>query len=167
MARHANHRLVKLHRSYTVEEISLVLKVHRHTVRSWLKEGMPATDARRPTLILGRELITFLKARRLRNKRSCKAGEIYCVRCRAPRRPAGGTVQYREVSPTLGDLAGTCPECACRIYRRVALAQIEKARGDLEISRTKGGGDIDETSLPSVNTDFDREAQSNANAQPR
>ena len=83
--RRPNHRLAKIHRNYTVEEVAKLLGVHRNTVRHWLKQGLPTNDRKRPTLILGRDLGVFLQARRSKNKRRCQPGEIYCVRCRAPR----------------------------------------------------------------------------------
>ena len=59
-----NHRLVKVHRSYSVEEISSLLGVHKNTVRAWLKQGLPPIDGRRPTLVHGPTLIRLLKDRR-------------------------------------------------------------------------------------------------------
>ena len=60
--RHSNPRLVKIHRSYTVEEAANLLAVHKSTVREWIKRGLPTSDDRRPTIILGRELAAFLSA---------------------------------------------------------------------------------------------------------
>ncbi len=51
--RHPNPRLVKIHRSYTVEETATVCGVHRNTVRQWIKTGLPTLDARRPVLMQG------------------------------------------------------------------------------------------------------------------
>jgi hypothetical protein len=89
-----NPRLVKLHRSYTVEEIADLYSIHKNTVREWVKVGLPALDDRRPMLILGRELGAFLQARRTKNKRTCQPGEMYCLRCRIPRMPAGDMADY-------------------------------------------------------------------------
>jgi uncharacterized protein YjcR len=86
--RHHNHRLVKIHRSYTVEEIARLFGIHKNTVRHWVKEGLATSDDKRPILILGHVLAAFLQARRTKNKQTCKPGELYCVRCRAPRSPA-------------------------------------------------------------------------------
>jgi len=66
-----NHRLVKIHRSYLVEEAATLLDVHRNTVRQWIKLGLPTSDEKRPTLILGRVLIDFLQSSRALNKRPC------------------------------------------------------------------------------------------------
>jgi hypothetical protein len=47
--RHPNARLVKIHRNYSVEDISRLFRLHKNTVRNWLKEGLTAIDDRRPT----------------------------------------------------------------------------------------------------------------------
>ena len=74
--RHPNHRLVKIHRNYTVEEVAGLFGVHRNTVRAWVKRGLPMIDRKRPMLIHGRDLAAFLQARRLKNKQTCQPGEI-------------------------------------------------------------------------------------------
>ena len=48
-----NARRVKIHRSYAVDEAARLLGVHKNTVRSWIKRGLPTVDNRRPILILG------------------------------------------------------------------------------------------------------------------
>lgn len=152
--RHPNYRLVKIHRSYTVEEAASLLGVHRNTVRAWIKVGLPTTDGKRPTLILGRQLATFLHTRRIKAKRPCRVGEIYCVRCRGPRRPTGGAAEYEPRTSALGDLIAICPQCHTVMYRRVKLATLDQIRGDLTITLAQGGLRIDETSRSSVNSDL-------------
>lgn len=132
--RHPNHRLVKIHRNFTVEEIARLFGKHRNTVREWIKRGLPVIDGKRPALILGSALLAFLQARRLKNKQTCKHGEIYCVRCRAPKRPAGGMAEYRPLTGALGNLVGICPTCESMIYRRVNPARLEQVSGNLDVS---------------------------------
>ena len=117
--RHPNHRLVKTHRTYTVEEIASLFHVHRNTAREWVKRGLPTCDDRWPMLILGPELAAFLQARRLKNRQTCSPGELYCVRCRAPRTPAGNMAEYQPRTETLGTLIGICSQCDCLMYRAV------------------------------------------------
>ena len=83
--RHPNHRRVKTHRSYTVEEVAGLFDIHKNTVRNWLKNGLATIDHNRPTLILGNDLAEYLKIRRTKNKQACKPEELYCSRCRRPR----------------------------------------------------------------------------------
>lgn len=132
--RHPNPRLAKIHRNYTVEEVASVFHVHRNTVREWVKRGLPTNDDKRPMLILGRDLAAFLQARRVKNKRPCQPGQIYCVRCRAPKAPAGDMADYKPVTATLGSLIGICPDCGVLMYRRVNVAKLHQIRGQLEIT---------------------------------
>jgi hypothetical protein len=101
--RHPNPRLAKIHRNYTVEEIANLFGVHKNSVRNWVKGGLPTSDDRRPMLILGRDLVAFLHARRVKNKRPCQPGEIYCMRCRAAQRPAGDMAEYQAHHQHLGE----------------------------------------------------------------
>jgi transposase-like protein len=52
-ARHPNPRLAKIHRSYSVEEIARLFKLHKNTVRAWLRQGLEAIDGQRPTVVRG------------------------------------------------------------------------------------------------------------------
>lgn len=163
--RHPNHRLVKIHRSYTVEEVARVFGIHRNTVRDWVNRGLPIIDHRRPMLIHGSDLTAFLQARRLKNKRTCQPGEIYCVRCRTPQKPAGDMTECQALTATLGNLIGICPSCDCMMYRRINLAKLELVRGNLQVTMPQALPHIVESIRLSVNSDLGQEAPANANAQ--
>lgn len=149
-----NPRLAKIHRSYTVEEIAKLYGVHRNTVRTWIGRGLPTIDQRRPVLVLGSDLAEYLQARRTANKRSCGPGEIYCLRCREPRAPAGGVVRYDPLTPTQGNLVGLCGCCGAGLNRRVSLAKLPLVQGDLSVTLPQAREHIDESPLPSLNSDF-------------
>ncbi len=94
MPKKLNPNRVKLHRNYTIEETAALLGVHKSTVRSWIKIGLPVCDTKRPILILGRDLRDYLQKRRGMHKQKCKFYELYCMRCRAPKCPAEDMVDY-------------------------------------------------------------------------
>ncbi len=131
--RHNPHR-VKIHRSYTVEEITKLFGAHKNTVRAWIKQGLPTTDDRRPTLILGRDLAAFLQARKIKNKRPCKPGEIYCMRCRVPRMPAADMVEYQPITDKIGNLLALCPICTAIMNRRTSLAKLPLLQSHMNIT---------------------------------
>ena len=152
--RHPNHRLVKIHRNYTVEEVANLLSVHKNTVREWIKRGLPTIDDKRPMLILGRELSTFLQARRVKNKRPCKPGEMYCLRCRATKIPAENMVEYQPQTETLGNLFGICPGCGAGMNRRVSLLKLDQVRGQMDITIPEEVQRLVDSGQPPVNSDF-------------
>ncbi|MFC1814398.1 helix-turn-helix domain-containing protein [Thermodesulfobacteriota bacterium] len=152
--RHPNHRLVKIHRNYTVEEIAKLFGIHKNTVRHWVKAGLATIDDKRPMLILGHVLVAFLQARRAKNKQTCKPGEIYCVRCRAPKFPAADMAEYSPVTEKFGNLIAICPDCDSIINRRVSLAKIEEVCGKMDITFPKELQHIVESTKPTVNSDL-------------
>lgn len=152
--RHPNHRLVKIHRSYTVEEITRLFGTHKNTVRAWVKTGLPTSDGRRPMLVLGHELATFLQARRVKNKKPCRPGEIYCVRCRVPKSPAGAIVEYQPLTDKIGNLIAICPDCNSILNRRVSIANLEHVRGQMDITFPQALEQVSESGQPTVNSDL-------------
>jgi hypothetical protein len=153
--RRPNYRQVKIHRSYSVEEIACLFGIHKNTVRAWVKTGLATSDTRRPTLILGRDLAAYLKARRTKNKRPCQPGEVYCVRCRAPKRPAGDMAEYQPITEKFGNLIGICPDCDSMVYRRASLAKLAQVRGNMDITFPQAQGQVSESSQPTVNRDLE------------
>jgi len=152
--RRPNHRQVKIHRSYTVEEIARLLCVHKNTVREWVRIGLPTNDNQRPMLILGHSLAAFLKERQAKNKRPCQPGEIYCFRCRAPRFPAENWAEYQPETEIFGNLTAFCSVCDCIMNRRVSMAKLEQVRGKLDIAFPQALGRVSKSKEPTLNSDL-------------
>src|SRR5215831_629581 len=151
---HPNHRRVKIHRSYTVEEITRLFGNHKNTVRAWIKAGLPTSDEKRPILILGSDLAAFLRDRRASKKQPCGPCEIYCVRCRAPQFPAADMAEYQTITEQLGNLMAICPACTSMMYRRVNSAQLGQLRRKIEITFPQALQRVSESSQSSVNSDL-------------
>lgn len=164
MGRHPNYRLAKIHRSYTVEEVALLFDRHTNAIRAWIKAGLRPIDNRRPTLIHGRELAGFLRQRRLSGKRPCPPGHLYCFKCRSPRRPDGGLVDYLPMTDTAGNLCAICPVCGTFMHRRVALVNLAIVCAGLDIAFPQAARRISETASPTVNSDLQPRVQADENA---
>ena len=153
-ARHPNPRLAKIHRSYSVEEMARLFRVHKNTVRTWLRQGLKVIDDQRPTVVRGEEIRRFLSERRARAKQSCGPGRIYCLPCRAPKEPGLKMAECVKTAETTGTLQGICPDCGRLIYRRVNPQKIDAVRGDLDVTVTWAGSRIEDTTKSNVNCDF-------------
>jgi hypothetical protein len=164
--RHPNHRLVKINRNYTVEEIAKLFGIHKNTVRHWVKNGLDSVDDKRPILILGHVLITFLQTRRLKNKQTCRPGELYCVRCHAPKMPAGGMVEYTPITDKFGNLVAICSDCNSIMNRRISIVRISELFGNVDISFPEAFQHIKERDKPSVNSDLIEGTSDHEKAQP-
>jgi hypothetical protein len=126
------HR-IKIHHSYTIEEIARVLSVHKRTVRRWEKAGLAAIDDERPKLILGTDIRRFLSERRRQARRPSPPGHMFCFRCRSPTTPSGGFADLLPLTATIANLCGLC-DCGTLMYRRVSQRTIGVATRNLVVT---------------------------------
>jgi hypothetical protein len=133
-----------------------MLEAHKNTVRAWLRDGLTPIDQRRPVLIQGRQLASYVDARRKRRRQPCRPGELYCFRCRVPKAAAAGTAHYLPVTPSSGNLMARCSDCGTRMYRRVALRKLGAVAGGLRVSLPQAQQRIVECAEPSLNCDLER-----------
>jgi excisionase family DNA binding protein len=158
MARRPNWRAIKMHWSYTADEAARSLGVAKGTVRRWIKaRALPALTDQRPHLILGQDLIAFGDARK-RRKLKCAPGELYCVRCRAPRAAAGGMVEFIPLTPLGGNLRAICDVCGTLTHRRISLRQLPVWEALLEVTHREGAPHLRERDRPCGNDYFKGEA---------
>lgn len=124
MAKRYNPNKCKINRNYTINEITLLYGVHKNTVKIWLRRGLKKIDNQRPYLILGRDLRLFLKDLRTINKRPCELGEMYCMKCRAARKPEQGSAVFNEKSLRYGHIKGRCNVCQSAMNKYFRLADL-------------------------------------------
>ena len=151
MARRTGWRAVKSHETYTVEEAARNQDVVKGTVRRWLKTGLPSLNEKRPCLILGGDLVDFLKGRKAA-KQTCKPEECYCFRCKSPRKPAFGEAEYLPITSTNGQLIALC-DCTTLMHKRVSLATLTALKGILQISIRQQAKPIGKGEHASLNDD--------------
>jgi hypothetical protein len=153
-----NARRVKIHRSFTVDEAARLFGVHKNTVRAWIKSGLQTIDDRRPILILGRHLARFLHDRRQRTIQRCQDGQLYCVRCRAPKNPAARMADYIPITSNFGNLRARCSDCGTLMHRRVSLQNLTAVAVGLEVAAPERQHRIADTACSSLNSDFEEMA---------
>ena len=160
-----NPRLAKIHLSYKVEDIARLYGKHKNTVYQWVREGLRPCTNQRPYLYHGSDIRSFLEAKYKKNKRPMALTEVFCVRCREPKSPAGNMADYQPDLPTSGQLEAMCPTCSSMIYRRVNLTQLELIRRQIVITLPQACSRITERSGACVNSDFNRRASTHAKVQ--
>ena len=131
--RRVNPRAVKLNRSHSVTDLAACLGVHKNTVRNWQRVGLQPVDKRRPVLFHGSTVRAFLSARNASRKRPCPPGTLYCFKCREPRPPACGMVEYTPRNGVSGNLTALCEACETVMNRSAGLVSIAAIMPKLEV----------------------------------
>lgn len=151
--RRINPRRAKLHRSYDVGELANRLHVHKNTVRQWVKNGLPVVDGTRPVLILGSDFQAWWAKRRKAAKRPCQPGHMYCFKCRKPRAPALGMVEYAATNAATGNLKALCETCGTLMHQNARLANIAARMPGMDVQITQAPSRIVARAHPSSNCD--------------
>lgn len=151
--RRINSRLIKLHRSYSVDEVARRLEVHKNSVRGWIRKGLPTLDKCRPVLILGRDLREFLDKQSKARKQPCSPGTLYCFKCRLPSRPALGMVEYVPLNALTGNIQALCETCGTMMNRRARLDALAVKMPNLEVQIGQAPSRIIGRVSPSLNCD--------------
>ena len=149
-----NPNLVKINRNYTFEELAALLGVHKNTVSSWVKNGLPCLDERRPFLILGGEARAYLQQKRTDKKQRCKPDELFCMSCKAPTKPAENFVEYVPMSLTKGRLTGFCERCESVVNKFVRYDSLERYSVLFDLSVPTALEHINDCDNPLLNSDL-------------
>lgn|SRR5690606_22834062 len=131
-----NYRNLRIHRNYTYGEISRKLHVSKKTIRNWIVKGLPVMTDQRPYLIRGKDLVAFLKNRRI-PQRPCQLTELYCFKCRKPQPADKFIADYLPLTPLSGQLKANCPVCKTLTYKNISLVQIEKIASEITVNFPK------------------------------
>jgi hypothetical protein len=158
MAKHRiNPQRIKLHRSYSVQELATRLGVHKNTVRLWQQAGLKPIDGSRPVLFQGRAVRAFLAKRNASRKQPCPPGTLFCFRCREPRRPANGALDYMTATPESGNLRAQCAACGGMMHQRIRRADLAAKMPGLHVQIREAPLRISGSPSPSDNCDSERQ----------
>jgi hypothetical protein len=149
-------RHLRRRRTYNVREAAKATGATPGTVRNWQKNGLEAVIGVYPAIFRGIDIIDFLLRRKRARKQPCGPGRLFCFRCKAPKRPAFNEVEFWPDGPKLGKLRGLCPDCTTAMNRRVSLAKMRAAAGDLTVSMRRADSRLSETTKPNCNDHSER-----------
>ena len=136
-----------------MRELASLLGAHPHTVRGWIKAGLPTVDRSRPVLVHGSEFQDWWGKRCKAAKRPLQPGQLYCLKCRAPKAPALGMVEYVAMNDATGNLKAICETCGTMMHRRVPLVAIAAVMPNLDVQRRQVPPRLIGGTRSSLNTD--------------
>lgn len=155
--RRINPNLIKLHRTYSVPELARRCQVHKNTVLHWRKAGLSPIDGSKPILFHGSAVREFLKTRIARRKQPCGPGRLFCFRCRAPRAPAFGLVDYVAITARSGNIRAFCVTCEAIMHRRVSRSALAATMPGLDIQFSEHPPHLIGSTSSSLNCDPERQ----------
>jgi hypothetical protein len=156
-SRRVDPRRIKINRSFTARELADTLGVHKNTVRHWKRDGLAEIDGKRPALFHGATVRDYLNKRNANRKRPCPAGTFYCFRCRQPKRPAGGMVDYVPKTAVTGNLIALCETCATTMHRQTRRTAIPDVMPGVSVAIREGHERLSGSPSPSQNCDKDKD----------
>lgn len=122
-----NPQIISGHLSYTTDEITAKLSINKKTIFRWIDEGLVTVQGqKKPILILGNDLKTFIRRKNSKKKVQLKRHEFYCFRCKVPRWAKRGTINQSG-----DEKRGECVVCNGKMSRK-----IKPYRKDYHISST-------------------------------
>jgi excisionase family DNA binding protein len=117
-------RKIRLCRCYSIQEVAKLLGVGVNTVRAWIRLGLPVLGSEKPILIPGDGLKNWLKARGAARKHKCLPDELYCLRCRRPRKAKTGSAVIAPRNSKTVVVQACCATCDARMNKTGSLAKI-------------------------------------------
>jgi hypothetical protein len=156
--RRVNPNRVKLHFSYSVDELARCLDVPKNTVRHWQEKGLVPVDRSRPLLFHGATVRVFLANRNAGRKQPCPPGTLYCFRCRSPQPPAQKMLEFVAMIPGSGNLRAACDQCDTTMHRRVREAAIPSVMPGCTVQFAQGQPSLSGQTAPSLICDSKRQS---------
>ncbi|SFR45018.1 helix-turn-helix domain-containing protein [Litoreibacter janthinus] len=118
MSKRANPMAVKSALTYDVSEAAKALGKSPATIRNWIKDGLPVMARQKPCLISGEAIRNYLRAKYRKAKSQLSHDELYCLSCRAGRKPVRLTVEVIPNNTKTTRLRGRC-ECCGAVSTRI------------------------------------------------
>ncbi|GGX73184.1 hypothetical protein GCM10011309_23980 [Litorimonas cladophorae] len=120
MKRSYDFHRVRSHRPYTIATLAALLGVDKRTVRRWIESDrldVAIVEHSRPVILLGSKVKAWGTARQRAKKQPCAYGEIYCVRCKTPRRIKPDSFLIVQPNQSKLTVKGECCRCDLTLNR--------------------------------------------------
>lgn len=149
-------RKIRLSRCYSIQEVAKLLGIDVNTVRTWIRLGLPVLESEKPILIPGDGLKNWLKVRAAARKQKCLPDEVYCLRCRRPRKAKTGSVVIAPRNSKTVVVQARCATCDARMNKTGSLAKISEIQISFGL-KTVGQANLEGCDIPTVNQHLKKE----------
>ena len=140
MAKNLNLRLIKQRESYSLKQITELLKVHLRTVQAWKQEGLPTINNEKPYYVMGYELKDFLSKKFAKRRIKLQSNEFYCTKCREAVRSTDNKVSLQTSGKFIGKqgfkelvIKGICEFCNSKLNRFSHSGKLEEIKNTFNV----------------------------------
>lgn len=141
MGKNYNIRLIKHRESYSLKQISEVLKVHQRTVQEWRHEGLKTISNEKPFLVMGYDLKEFLNKKLKSRKTKLVVNQFYCTKCRQAVASEKDEVHIISLNKTIGKqgfkglmIKGVCQKCGTKLNKFSHDGKLEELKCTFKIT---------------------------------
>jgi len=124
MFKYYNPQLIHSKRSYTVEKLCNVYqdkKLHAQTIRGWVNSGELEVISKKPIIIYGAIIKSFLEQRNKAHKKTLDFDQIKCVFCKQSSSPKNKEITIYQNKNGSWKAVGFCQVCdheISKFYKR-------------------------------------------------
>lgn len=124
--------LITARRSYSIGEISSLLGIDRKTCGRWIKYGGLEIVEKNtnPILVIGTDLISFIKKEKKKRRVAIKENEFYCMKCHKAVRAKIGSERIIKTGKMIGKdnreqlkKIGVCENCNTSLNKFLGVCQ--------------------------------------------
>lgn len=138
-------RRIRTSKTYTLPEIAKTLDRNIATIRSWVRQDLPLLSKQKPLLVLGSDLKRWPAATWKAKARKCQSDELFCFKCRVPRKPKLASVEILPRNEKTVAIKGRCEVCGTRMNQTGSAAKIDEIKNrfgalTLQTQRLTGSG---------------------------
>ena len=133
-------KLIKRRHSYIYEQIQELFGVTERTVSTRKKEGLKVYSDSKPYLVMGYDLIEFLKKKLQSRRMKLNSNEFFCAKCRHGVRSTDNNVWFQLTGKTIGNygfkeivIKGICEFCNSKLNRFSHSGKLEEIKNNFNV----------------------------------
>ena len=121
-----NTRYINEKYIYSIEDVSIMLKVDKRTISRWISKGLHIESKSKPYLIKGIDLKSFLDKQNNQDKIITQPYEVACLKCRSSSKPLNNQIEIHLHNTKIIFIKAKCNKCKVSINKAQNINMIYK-----------------------------------------